>query len=234
MIADEQTRQAWEASYGRRENYVFSPCDALVRFVSRYLRRRVGLDETVDVLPNAAGSRVVDVGCGIGRNLAFGTQMGLQMHGSDLSTEAVAVARQWLGRLVGPVADSRVVQADVRSLPWSDGSFAHAISDSVLDSMSFATAQQGVAQIARLVQPGGYFYCSLISGDESGRARQFAGEVIVDTEHERGTVQSYFNYEKVRRLLEAHFEILSCELYEVKDVLHETHQGRWHVIARRR
>src|SRR4051794_9600404 len=93
-----------------------------------------------------------------------------------------------------------------------DRFFVHAISDSVLDSMPFEIAQQGVAQIARLVRPGGYFYCSLISGDEIDRTAEFAGEIILDTVHERGTVQSYFNHEKIARLLEVHFEIISCEL----------------------
>src|SRR5687768_5802445 len=49
--------EAWDESYGRGENFVFVPGDEAVRFVSRYLRRRVGLDRVIDVHPGAAGAR---------------------------------------------------------------------------------------------------------------------------------------------------------------------------------
>jgi SAM-dependent methyltransferase len=230
---DRNLVEAWEASYLRRENYVFSPSDEMVRFVSRYLRRRIGLDEIVEVTPETAGSKVVDVGCGIGRNLIFGTAMGLKMYGSDLSEPAIAVARQWLARTIGSDAESRVIASDIRSLPWETGFFAHAISDSVLDSMPFSIACEGVREIARIVAPNGYFYCNLISGDESGREPDFQGEIIVDSAHEHGTVQSYFNLDKTRRLLEPLFEIISCHLHQVIDPERGTRFGRWHVVCRR-
>lgn len=233
-IDSSQLTSAWNNSYGRRENYVFSPCDEVVRFVARYLRRRVGLDEVIDVLPGAGGSRVVDVGCGIGRNLIFGTEMGLEMYGNDLSADAVAVARQWLARKIGAAAESRIIAGDICALPWDKGFFAHAISDSVLDSMPFEVAQAGVAEIARITRSSGYFYCNLISGDETGRDPEFCSEVLVNADHERNTVQSYFNRTKIRRLLEPLFEIISCNLHQISDPVRNTRSGRWHVISRRR
>lgn len=233
-INQHELTSAWDSSYSRRENYVFFPCDEMVRFVARTLRRRVGLDEVIDVLPGAAGSKVIDVGCGIGRNLVFGTEMGLDMYGNDLSEKAVALARDWLGRKIGPAAKEHVIASDIRTLPWPDKFFAHAISDSALDSMPFEIAQSGVAEIARIVQPGGYFYCNLISGDETGREPDFCGEVVVHDTHERDTVQSYFNRVKIRRLLEPMFEILSCQLHQVSDPVAGTRHGRWHVVSRRR
>jgi SAM-dependent methyltransferase len=229
-----QFEQAWDSSYARRENYVFAPCDEMVRFVSRYLRCRIDLHEIVDLSPGAAGALVADIGCGIGRNLLFGTDMGLSMHGCDLSGSAVAVARKWLSTRLGANADDRVVVADVRNLPWNNAAFAHAVSDSVLDSMPFLHAQEGLREISRIVRPGGYFYCSLISGDESGRDPEFDGEEIVENAHERGTVQSYFNLAKIRLLLDKAFEIRVCELHQVVDPLRGRRSGRWHVTAIRR
>lgn len=225
--------QAWNAAYGRRENFVFYPCDEMVRFVSRHLRRRVGLNAVVDVQPGAAGQRVVDVGCGIGRNLAFGSDMGLEMHGNDLSAEAVKVAREWLLQKCGKDMSDRVVVASILSLPWESGYFDHAISDSVLDSMPFDVAQGGVAEIARLVKPGGYFYCSLISGDQTGHESGYCDETLVTTDHEKNTIQSYFNRTKIGSLIEPLFEILSCQLHQVHDPITGEHFGRWHVVSRR-
>lgn len=230
---EEQLGNAWNRSYGRSENFVFWPCDEMVRFVSRYLRRRVGLDEYVDVAAGAAGSRVIDIGCGIGRNLLFGTQMGLEMYGCDLSSRAAQVAREWLSRSLGAEAQSRVQVADVCRLPWDDGFFQHGLSDSALDSMPFTTARAGIAEAARVIKPGGYFYLSLISGEGAGQGEEFDGEITVTTTHEQGTVQSYFNRRKIGRLLEPHFQILSCELHLAVDAERSTRSGRWHVTARR-
>jgi ubiquinone/menaquinone biosynthesis C-methylase UbiE len=223
----------WDSSYGRRENFVFSPSDEVVRFVSRYLRRRVGLDEIVDIYPGAKGARVIDIGCGIGRNMIFGTEMGLEMHGNDLSAKAVEVAKDWLASKIGPEESrKRLVANDIRKLPWPDKYFAHAISDSALDSMPFEIAQEGLGEIARLVRQGGLFYCNFISGDETGRDPNFNGEEIVNTTHENGTIQSYFNSSKIHLLLEPQFEIISCELHQVSDPVSNARSGRWHVVAR--
>jgi ubiquinone/menaquinone biosynthesis C-methylase UbiE len=224
----------WEDSYGRRENFVFSPSDELVRFVARNLRRRVGLDEVIDVRPGAAGSRVLDVGCGVGRDLVFGTQMGLEMWGFDLSSRAVDIARQWMSRTTGQPAEDRVIACDICKLPWPDLFFDHAMSDSVIDSMTAEIAAAGIAEVARVLKRGGLFYCNLISGEGAAEVAGFAGEVVVAGDHERGTVQSYFNEAKARALLEPHFEVLGCVLHTQQDALRGTRAGRWHLTLRRR
>ncbi|HKY82084.1 MAG TPA: methyltransferase domain-containing protein, partial [Sphingobium sp.] len=222
------------SSYARHENFLFWPSDEGVKFFSRYLRRRVGIDEIVDVLPGAKGSRMVDVGCGIGHYLTFGTEMGMEMDRNDISTKAIETARHYLAQKVGPVANERALQGDIQKLPWAEGFFAHAMSDSVLDSMPFEVAQVGTTEIARITRPGGYFYCTLISGDETGRDPDFCGELVVEGKHEHGTIQSYFNYVKIKRLLEPFFEIQNCSLIQVRNQASKTHHGRWHVVARRR
>lgn len=231
---DELFLEAWNRSYERRENYLFWPSDEGVKFFARYLRRRRGIDDIVDVLPEAKGSRMLDVGCGIGRYLTFGTQMGMEMYGNDLSVKAVEQAKTWLSQIAGPIAKDRVVQGDIRKLPWENGFFAHAMSDSVLDSMPFDVAQAGVAEIARVTRPGGYFYCSLISGDGTGRVPGFCEEVVVQEQHEQDTIQSYFNDTKVERLLGANFEILDCTLIQACSHTTGKYHGRWHVVSRRR
>ena len=90
----------WNDSYDRGENHFYKPCDELVRFVSHYLRRRTSWTDFADVLPGAKDSRVLDVGCGIGRNLIFGSEWGFEMYGNDLSAKAVEIACEWLEKKV--------------------------------------------------------------------------------------------------------------------------------------
>ena len=221
---------AWEESYERRENFVFSPSDEVVRFVARYLRRQKGLDDVLDVLPGAAGSKVLDIGCGVGRNLFFGSQMGLEMWGFDLSERAVAMARDWLTSAGHPPAADQVVASDIRTLPWPGGFFDHAMADSVLDSMSSEIAVAGIAEVARVLKPDGYFYCNLISSEGSGSA----GDTVVATQHEQGTIQCYFDEAKARAFLEPHFVFLNCALHTIRDTIRGTAAGRWHLVLKRR
>jgi ubiquinone/menaquinone biosynthesis C-methylase UbiE len=229
---DTELVNAWNSSYERCENYLFWPSDEGVKFFARYLRRRIGVDEIVDVAPNAKGSRMLDVGCGIGRYLVFGTTMGLEMYGCDLSKKAIEQAQLVLANETAPLAKDRVMQSDIRKLKWENGFFAHAMSDSVLDSMPFDVAQEGAAEVARVTQSGGYFYCNLISGDETGRPPDFCGEVVVEHQHERETIQSYFNHTKIKTLLDPHFEILDCVLIQTHNQTKHTRHGRWHVVSR--
>lgn len=209
---------------------MFEPAEEIVRFVSRHLRRRVEVDRIVDVLPGSAGCAVLDLGCGMGRNMVYGESMGLAMHGIELSAVAVEKARRLLRHEGHPQACERVVQGDVRELPWSDGHFHHAISDSALDSMPFAIACEGVAQLARVMRPGGLFYFNVIG---PAQAEAQSGEEIVTTQHERDTVQSYFDAAKIARMVQPHFDIVQCQLHSVSDAGGTPLRARWHVVCRR-
>ena len=212
---------------------VFSPCDEVVRFVSRHLRRRTSFSEAINVLPD--DERILDVGCGVGRNLAFLESIGLRAYGFDLSQVAVDQACLWLASVLGDSFDAqRYQQADIRSLPWDDNFFDHAISDSVLDSMPFEVSIEGVQEVARVVKQGGLFYCNLIAGFKDSQSPNFSGVELVTTPHEHGTYQSYFNEAKIYRLIEPFFEVVSCELHQTTNIFNGQTSGRWHVTSIKR
>ncbi len=53
--AEANLRDKWEESYRRKENFVFYPHEELIRFVSKYIRKRIGLDEWKDVVEVRGG-----------------------------------------------------------------------------------------------------------------------------------------------------------------------------------
>jgi SAM-dependent methyltransferase len=224
----------WNSSYERRENFLFWPSDGVVRFVSRHLRRRVAPDSVRDVLPGALGAKVLDVGCGIGRHIQFGLTMGLDMHGIELSTVAVEVARTWAHPLMKGSEVEKIIAGDVRAMPWPDGHFDHAVSDSVLDSMGFEIASQGIQELARVLKPGAYFYCNLIAEGDGKSGSFFSGERVQTTVHEQGTIQSYFDGDKIDALFADRFEFLQRELHTIENVATGSVSGRWHMVMRRR
>lgn len=48
------TQQAeWDDSYRNRDNFMFYPHEEVVRFISKYIRKRIGFNEFRDVVPCA-------------------------------------------------------------------------------------------------------------------------------------------------------------------------------------
>ena len=222
----------WEQSYQRRENYLFWPHEEVIRFFSRYVRKRIGLHEFRDVSPSGR-HRILDQGCGIGRHVIFAFHMGCDPYGVDLSASAVAEAIRWAGEEGLPDPSSRIIQSDLRRLPWQDAHFDFAVSHGVLDSMRFDVALAAVAELARVTAPGGLFYCDLISGDSSEHQSGFSGETVVKTTHELGTTQSYFDLAKIDRLMAGHFRLVDGSLIRRTHVQTGEYKSRYHVVLQR-
>ena len=221
----------WFESYERCENFLFYPHEEVVKFVSRWIQKRVGLHEWRDVRPKAAGNRVLDVGCGIGQHLVYFTQERFDAYGVDLAPNAVKFARNWLESIGVEDAERRVLQGSAQCLPFPSEHFDVAISRGVLDSMSRELAQEAVKEIFRILRPGGYLYCDLISASAEGDPTE-VGEVFVDSAHEFGTVQSYFDVDAARNLL-SEFEEL--DLFQIEHISHKrtSRHGRFYIVAQK-
>lgn len=227
-------KQQWEDSYKNRDNFLFYPHEEVIRFISKYVRKRTGLHEFRDVLPNATNARILDFGCGIGRHVMCCHDMQIIGYGIDLSEYAVAVARQWAKEKGIHTPEDRIVAGEARLLPWEDNFFDVAVSHGVLDSMYFEMAREACRELARILKAGGLFYCDLVSGDDSAHAREFAGEEIVSSEHEYGTVQCYYNFTNICELFTGSFEIVECNLVRRENILTGNSNARYHLVLKRK
>ena len=54
-------RIEWEKSYKNGDNFVFQPSEYVVRFVSKYIRKRIGLDVFDDYIDLARSSKILDL-----------------------------------------------------------------------------------------------------------------------------------------------------------------------------
>lgn len=226
-------QQEWDRSYDNRDNFVFYPHEEVIRFVSKFICKRIGLNEFCDVAPASIQGRVLDLGCGIGRHVIYCHDMGLDAYGIDLSSKAVQVAVEWAAQKGLNDPGRKVREGDIRKLPWDDGYFNYAISHGVLDSMPFEIARAACLELARKMVKGGLFYCDLISGDDSKHSREYSGEEVVATNHEQGTVQLYFNLPKIHAMIDGAFEIVECVLIRREEVLRGGYASRYHLTLRK-
>jgi len=202
--------EKWADVYTKRFGGMWYPSEGCVKFSSRYLKRRVGID--VYDAKRSTG-RILDAGCGIGRHVMFFAEQGFDVCGVDISKDGLEIANAWLAKK-GLKADLRV--GDIGKLPFDDGYFDVAISYGVLDHVPFSEAKSAINEIKRVLTPDGYLYITLRSTEDAefGRGDEVDHNTFVLQEgYEKGIIQHFFDLEDIKELFEG-LKIFDMELYE--------------------
>jgi tellurite methyltransferase len=170
------------ASFGEIDIYLF---DQLLR--GRFDTRR----------------RILDAGCGAGRNLPYFLSRGFEIYAIDEDPGAVAATRALAARLAPRLPPDNIRQGTLHALPWQDGRMDALVCSAVLhfarDGIHF---DRMVDEMWRVLAPGGLFFARLASsiGIESrltattGRVRLPDGSdrflvderLLLDTTHRLG------------------------------------------------
>ena len=112
----------------------------------------------------APGMRVLDAGCGGGRNLVFLLQQGYDVRALDPDPAAVRSVRALAARLAPRLPESNFRAEAIESSSFPDHAADVVVSSAVLhfarDEAHFAAMLSGSW---RLVRPGGLFFCRLAS-----------------------------------------------------------------------
>lgn len=101
--------------------------------------------------PLEGRGRALDIGCGSGKSASSLMDMGYDVSGTDISSEAVAICRNRFG-------GDRFVVGSVLSLPYPDSSFDYAVAVHVLEHIPDPDMPRAVAEIGRVLRPGGYLF----------------------------------------------------------------------------
>ena len=120
------------------------------------------------------GMRVVDAGCGYGRNLVHLLRDGAEVFAVDANAEAVEHVRALAAELAPGLPGENFQVAAVEAMPFEDGFADVVICNSVLhfarDEEQFLAM---VSELWRVLRPGGLLFCRLGSriGMEFPRVR---------------------------------------------------------------
>ena len=108
--------------------------------------------------------RLLDVGCGDGRNLVYFLRRGFTCFGVDQDRDAVEHVRRLAARLAPELPLQNFYVGDIEHLPWDDHSMDAVICSAVLhfasDEAHFGRMLQS---IWRVLAPGGVFFARLAS-----------------------------------------------------------------------
>jgi SAM-dependent methyltransferase len=149
---------------------------------------------------------VLEVGCGNGVLLAHLAEQlpALTPTGLEFSPDMAALAR---GR---QLPNAKVVEGDVRQIPFEAGSFDVVVSERCLINLMDRQHQtQAFAEIARVLRPGGHYFCVEAFTDvhdELNRAREELGLPAIPMAHHN----LWFDKEWFRATSAVHFDVVSA------------------------
>jgi demethylmenaquinone methyltransferase/2-methoxy-6-polyprenyl-1,4-benzoquinol methylase/phosphoethanolamine N-methyltransferase len=129
--------------------------------------------KAIEVAAPAAGEKVLDVGCGTGA-LTFEAKAAtpaVQIHGIDAAPEMIEVARK---KTRSRKADIDFQVAVIERLPFGDGEFDLVLSGFMLHHLPEDVKKSGIAEVARVLKPGGRF----VAVDFSGSGGGFIGHIV--------------------------------------------------------
>ena len=109
-------------------------------------------------------TKILDAGCGAGRNLVYFLRCGCRVFAVDENPEAVRYVRQLAGSLAPDLSDENFRVAKVEALPFPDDCFDLVISSAVLhfaaDERQF---DRMLDEMWRVLKNGGLFFARLAS-----------------------------------------------------------------------
>lgn len=111
-----------------------------------------------DTLP--AGARVLDLGAGVGRHALALARRGFAVAALDAAPEGIAEINR-IAAAEGLTVDARIGM--MTELPFADGAFDHVLSWNVIYHGDEAVLLAAIAEISRVLKPGGTFLGTMLS-----------------------------------------------------------------------
>jgi tellurite methyltransferase len=111
-----------------------------------------------------ARRRILDAGCGAGRNLPYFLSRGFEIYAIDEDPGAIAAARRLAARLAPALPADHILQGTLHALPWPDGLMDAIVCSAVLHfARDRAHFLRMVDEMWRVLAPGGLFFARLAS-----------------------------------------------------------------------
>jgi len=124
----------------------------------------------LEFLESCRGRRVLEVGCGIGKDARFLTENGIDYIGLDYSFRTLGLARKQFD-YAG--LQKRFVNGDATALPFPDHTFGLAMSIGVIHHLPIQGTPDACRELVRVTEPGGVvrvmlynrasYHCALVN-----------------------------------------------------------------------
>jgi RimJ/RimL family protein N-acetyltransferase/SAM-dependent methyltransferase len=201
---------SWDATWSQAGAQAWYPDEQVVRFLARnYVQRRApGPDGLIRVDGGVGPLRALILGCGKGRHVVLAAEHAIEAHGVDISAVAVEGVNAWLS---DRGLEATVSVGPVSHIEYPDRYFDMVVCHGVLDHVLEADRAAAIQESYRVLKPGGRFFVSLISEEDSARGEGVLIEPdtwVIEEGYEAGIPQAFFTPERIATAL-ARFEVES-------------------------
>ncbi|MBD3208468.1 MAG: methyltransferase domain-containing protein [Candidatus Nealsonbacteria bacterium] len=150
--------------------------------------------------------KILDIGCGVGRNLIPLAKRGFEISGIDIAREGILILEKELKKR-GLDAELRIGNV-FKTLPYQNNDFDAIISVQVLQHGSLNQIKKAISEIERVLKPGGYIFITLCGRYSKGKvrycivktARKVAPRTYVPTKGEEvGLKHFIYNKELIKK-----------------------------------
>jgi len=199
LISDiKSSRAEWNSSYNRGENNILYPQAEVIKFLNRFVVKRNSLETTSNVInvPNRS-IRCLDFACGVGASSIILKDFNIEGYSVDISDVAISIAQHnaIAAGQIDLASRMFVIDNDNQILKFGNNFFDCVIAESCLDSMPFDFAFRYMQELKRITC--GKIYFSLISSKSNNGIVE---DKLVIGKHEEGTVQSYYDIDRILKL----------------------------------
>ena len=171
------------------------------------------------LLKEAGSSRVLDFGCGTGRNTVHLAGLGFETHGFDWSEASVATAKNELSQ-AGLGADLRVWDMNETPFPYTDSYFDAVLIMRVMHHTYAEKIRRIASEIGRFTKSGGLLYTEVPALELAHRPTPCTepepGTFVPSTGDEAGVPHHFFRKEELTSMFS---DFISLEL----DVKYDYH-----------
>jgi SAM-dependent methyltransferase len=115
--------------------------------------------------------KILDAGCGEGRNCIYFLHQGYQVFGTDANPTAIQMSRIYAKTIQPDYDIHRFQKASIEDMPFHGGAFDALISSAVLHfAKSSHHFHQMMAEMMRILRPGGFFFLRMCT--DQGNMRE--------------------------------------------------------------
>jgi SAM-dependent methyltransferase len=215
----------WDGLHALERFRPVYPSEAVVRFLMTGFRDRLRQSPRLSAL---------DIGVGGGRHVRLLCELGFDTCGVDISAEGLKQTEGLLARL-GFTATLK--PAAMTELPFESSSFDVVISYGVFNYGTAADMRQAIAEVHRVLKPGGRAFVVLRTTDDFRHGKGQALEpdtylLTISETNEEGTVQHFVSESAVSTAFAA-FSNLEFEKTETTFAARTAKNSDWLVSVRK-
>jgi len=185
-------------------------------------------------LKRHGAQRVLDLGCGAGRHVAYLAREGFDVCGTDISPRGLEFTRAWLQK---EALQAKLQLSDMTAIPYPDDCFDAIVSTYVIHHNTMNNIRRCVAGVYRALAPGGRALLTVSSkrGYSYGRGQPLEPDTFLrDEGPDAGVPHHYFDEPSLRELF-ARFcmvDLFPLEWDEVTDGATYRH-AHWVIIVQK-